>query len=56
MLMDERIGQLNSNYQANYSERSYATLHVVEKDVVPTYSISYTSCNFHDSVSYVSND
>jgi hypothetical protein len=48
MLMDERIGQLNSNYQANYSERSYATSHVVEKKVMPTCSTPYASCNFHD--------
>jgi hypothetical protein len=56
MLMDERIGQLNYNYQANYSERLYATPHVIEKEVMPTYSTSYTSCSFHDSVPYVSND
>jgi hypothetical protein len=54
--MDERIGQLNSNYQANYSERSYATPHVVEKEVMPTYLTPYACCKFHDSVPYVSND
>jgi hypothetical protein len=56
MSMDERIGQLNSNYQANYSERSYATLHIVEKEVMHACSTPYASCNFHYSVPYVSKD
>jgi hypothetical protein len=55
MPMDERIGQLNSNYQANYSERSCATPYVVEKDVMPTCSTPYASCNSHDSTPYFSN-
>jgi hypothetical protein len=54
--MDERIGQLNFNYQANYSERSYATLHIVEKEVMHACSTPYASCNFHYSVPYVSKD
>jgi hypothetical protein len=56
MLMNERIGQLNSNCQANYSKCLYAIPHVVEKEVMPTCSTPYASCNFHDLVSYVSND
>jgi hypothetical protein len=56
MPMDEKIGQFNSNHQANYSERSYATPYVVEKEVMPTCSTPYASYNFHDSVPYVSND
>jgi hypothetical protein len=55
MPMDERIGQINSNHQVNYSQRSYATPYVVEKEVTPTCSIPYASCNFHDSAPYVSN-
>jgi hypothetical protein len=54
--MDDKIGQFNSNHQANYSERSYATPYVVEKEVTPTCSTPYASCNFHDSAPYVSND
>jgi hypothetical protein len=56
MPMDERIGQLNSNYQANYFERSYATPYIVEKEVMPICSTPYASCNLHDSVPYVGND
>jgi hypothetical protein len=56
MPMGERIDQLKSNYHANYSQRSYATPYVVEKEVMPTYSTPYASCNFQDSVPYVSND
>jgi hypothetical protein len=56
MPMDKRIEKLNSNYQANYYERLYATPYVVEKEVMPTCSTPYASCNFHDSVPYDSND
>jgi hypothetical protein len=56
MLMDERIGQFNSNHQVNYSQCSYATPYIVEKEVTPTCSTPYASCNFHDSAPYVSND
>jgi hypothetical protein len=56
MPMDEKIGKFNSNHQANYFECSYATPYVVEKEVTRTCSSPYTSCNFHDSAPYVSND
>jgi hypothetical protein len=56
MPMDKKIGQFNSNHQASYSECSYATPYVVEKEVTPTCSTPYASCNFHNSAPYVSND
>jgi hypothetical protein len=56
MPMDERIGQFNYNHKVNYSQCSYATPYVVEKEVTPTCSTPYVSCNFHDSTPYVSND
>jgi hypothetical protein len=56
MSMDEKIGHFNSNHQANYSERSYATPYIVEKEVTPTCSTPYASCNFHDLAPYVSNN
>jgi hypothetical protein len=33
-----------------------STPYVVEKEVTPTCSTPYASCNFHDSTPYVSND
>jgi hypothetical protein len=56
MPMNERIGQFNSSYQANYSQYSYAIPHIVEKDATPTCSAPYASPSFHNSVSYVNND
>jgi hypothetical protein len=47
--MDERTGQFNSNPQVNYSECSYATPYVVEKEVTSTCLTPYASCNLHDS-------
>jgi hypothetical protein len=55
MSMNERIGQFNSNYPANYSQYSYAIPHIVEKDVTPTCSAPYASPSFHNSVCYVNN-
>jgi hypothetical protein len=54
MLMDVKIGQFNSNHRANYSEHSYATPYVAEKEVTPPCSTPYAS--FHDLAPYVSNN
>jgi hypothetical protein len=56
MSMNERIGQFNSGYAASYSQCSYATPYIVEKEVTPTCSVPYVSYKFHDSVPYFSND
>jgi hypothetical protein len=54
MPMDEKIGQFNSNQRANYSEHSYATPYIVEKEVMPPCSTPYAS--FQDLALYVSNN
>jgi hypothetical protein len=56
MLMNERIGQFNSGYPANYFQCSYAAPYIAEKEVTTICSIPYASHNFHDSVPYFSND
>jgi hypothetical protein len=55
MPMNERLGQFNSSYLANYSQYSYAIPHIVEKEETPTCSAPYASPSFHNSVSYVNN-
>ena len=49
--MDERIGQINSGYTINYSQRSYATQYIA-----PTCSTPDASPNYHNFAPNVSND
>jgi hypothetical protein len=54
--VNDRFGQINSSYSANYSQCSYATPYIIEVEVTPTCSTPYANPHFHNSVPYVSND